>query len=228
MRLSRELDGKPIISIADGRILGKTKDVYLDPELNFVAGFYVGTEGLIKRKNLVIKREDVVLLGIDAILVKNADVVTDDRELPEAKLWVRQDTLDGRQVDTAGGTKLGIAGDVVVDQTGNIIEIALSRVMVEGPLAEKRNIPRAAVVDVGKEDGHMLVDMGKLESIMSGAEQEPVDFVEPGEDVAETAVSEDEPESDETLPEEDIVIIDAADEIGDQDADAADDESESA
>ena len=183
MRLSRDFDGKTIVSISDGRILGKTKDVYLDPDLQTMTGFHIGREGLIKRKTILIQRQDVVLLGVDVILVKDSDVFTDDQQMPEAKLWLRQDDLDGRQVVTPGGTKLGIVGDVVLDDTGAVMEIALSRVLVEGPLAEKRNIPRDAVLDVGKDGEPMMVDLAVMEKLFGTG------FIEEDEDGAETAVA---------------------------------------
>ncbi len=183
MRLSRELDGKTIVSISDGRILGKTKDVYLDPDLRNMTGFHIGREGLIKRKDILIQQADIVLLGQDAILVKDSDVFTDDQQLTEAKLWLRQDDLDGRQVVTPGGTKLGIVGDVVLDDAGVVMEIALSRVLVEGPLAEKRNIPRNAVLDVGKDDEPMMVDLAKMEKLFGAG------FSGEDETGAETAVA---------------------------------------
>lgn len=183
MRLSRELDGKMIVSISDGRILGKTKDVYLDPDLRNMTGFHIGREGLIKRKDILIQREDIVLLGQDAILVKDSDVFTDDQQVPGAKLWLRQDDLDGRQVVTPGGTKLGIVGDVVLDDNGAVREIALSRVLVEGPLAEKRNIPREAVLDVGKDGESMMVDLAIMEKLFGTG------FSGEADDGAETATS---------------------------------------
>lgn len=192
MRLSRDFDGKTIVSVSDGRILGKTKDVYLDPDLRQMTGFHIGREGLIKRKTILIQQADIVLLGIDVILVKDSDVLTDDQTVPEAKLWLRQDDLDGRQVVTPGGTKLGIVGDVVIGDDGVVNEIALSRVLVEGPLAEKRNIPRDAVLDVGNEDEPMTVDLAMMEKLLGAG------FIEEDEPVGETAVETPEP-SDEIL-----------------------------
>jgi len=100
------------------------------------------------------------------VLVKTAGVVTDDTELAAAKNWLRRDKVAGRDVDTPGGTRLGVLGDVLVDATGRVTGFALGRVFVEGPVAEKRIIDRSAVLDTGSVDGRMTVDLSRLESAL--------------------------------------------------------------
>lgn len=163
MRESKDLIGKSVISVSDGRLLGSVKDIYLDQNLYWMTGIHLGTEGLIKRKSLVIRREDVVVFGIDAILVKNSDVVTDNKALREAGNWLRLDDLKGREIDTPGGTKVASVGDVVLDEDARVTAVKLGRVHVEGPIAEKRIVPREAVIDSGSEDGKMTIDLIKAE-----------------------------------------------------------------
>lgn len=165
MRLSKDLDGKAIISISDGRFIGKAKDVYVDQDLNTLTGLFLGTEGLINRKSLVIQRQNVVLFGIDAILVKNSDVISDDKAVDEVKLWLRREKLEGREVHTPGGTKIGTVGDVILDETGRITGFALGRVFVEGPVAEQGIIDRSAVVAPQGEGGHLIVDLARQEAL---------------------------------------------------------------
>lgn len=165
MRLGKDLTGKPIYSIVDGRLLGHVKDLYLNTELDSLTGVYVGSEGLLKRKSLLIQRDDVVVFGIDAILVKNSDVVTDDKQHVEADSWLRLDKLRGREVDTPGGTKVGTVGDILVGGEGEITGFSLARVYVEGPIAEWGTIPRNTLVDVGTQDRTMTVDLPKVEQL---------------------------------------------------------------
>ncbi len=82
MRLGKDLIGKSIISVTDGRLLGAVKDVYINDQLYWLTGIHVGHEGLLKRKSLLIHRDSVVVFGIDAILVKNDAVITENKELP--------------------------------------------------------------------------------------------------------------------------------------------------
>ncbi len=163
MRPSKDLVGKPVISIDDGRFVGNVKDIYVDPELNWLVGIHLGTEGLLRRKALLIPREAVVVFGVDAVLVKNADVVQDNRELDAADKWLRLDDLQGRHVDTPGGTKVGDVGDVLLDQDARVVGLKLNKVHVEGPIAADRTILRAAVLDTGSEDGVLTIDLARAE-----------------------------------------------------------------
>lgn len=172
MRLGKDLENKPIVSVADGRILGRAKDVYVDRDLRRMAGLYVGSEGVIRRKSLVIPSEQVVLLGIDVILVKDADVVTTEKALDKTGEWYRLDQLEGREVRTPGGTKLGMIGDIILDEYGAVSAVALSKVYVSGPLAQKAMIPRDVIVDVFQSSDAIQVDLPRLESVLAGISKE--------------------------------------------------------
>lgn len=163
MRLGKDLAGKPIISVTEGRIIGNVKDIYVNLDLSWMTGIFVGQEGLIKRKSLLIPRENVVVFGIDAILVKKTEVISNERETLESEGWLRLSKLRGRQVDTPGGTKVGTIGDIILGEEGHITGFALAKVFVEGPVAAVGTIPRNAMVDTGDEDGIMTVDLTKAE-----------------------------------------------------------------
>ncbi len=163
MRLGKDLIGKPIYSMTDGRLLGSVKDLYLDKDLELMTGVYVGSEGLIKRKALLITRRNISVFGIDAILAKSSDVVTDDDQADEAKHWLRRDDLQKREIDTPGGTKVGSIGDILLDEEAHIVGFSLGKVFVEGPVAESRRILKGAIIDTGRDDGVMTVDLSKAE-----------------------------------------------------------------
>lgn len=165
MRLGKDLIGKSIISITDGRLLGTVKDIYVNQDLYWMTGIYVGSEGLLKRKHLLIPREQVAVFGIDAILVKKPDVIVGLDEFAEAEAWLRLDKLRGRDVDTPGGTKVGSIGDIMVGTEGHITGFTLGKVFVEGPIAEKATIPREGLIDTGAVDGVMTVDLPKVEAL---------------------------------------------------------------
>jgi uncharacterized protein YrrD len=169
MRLGKDLINKPIYTLDEGRLLGKVQDLYLDDSLEVVLGIFLGAQGLVRRRSQLIRSGDVSVYGVDAILVKNAGVVTDDTELAAAKEWLRRDKLAGRDVDTPGGTRLGQLGDVIVDATGRVTGFAMWKVFVEGPLAEKRVVDRGAVLDTGAVDGRMTVDLARLEAALIDA-----------------------------------------------------------
>ena len=169
MRLGKDLINKPIYTLDEGKLLGKVQDLYVDDSLEVVLGIFLGAQGLVRRRSQLIRSGDVSVFGADAILVKNADVVTDDSELTAAKEWLRRDKLAGRDVDTPGGTRLGQLRGVIVDATGRITGFAMWKVFVEGPLAEKRVVDRGAVLDTGHVDGRMTIDLARLEAALIDA-----------------------------------------------------------
>ncbi|HSM55104.1 MAG TPA: PRC-barrel domain-containing protein [Candidatus Sulfomarinibacteraceae bacterium] len=163
MRYSKDLIGKSIVSIDDGRDLGTVRDVYLDQNLEWLAGIYLGKEGLLSRKALVIPREEIAVFGVDYVLTKSGDVVTDEKQLSDVASWLRLDQLQGREVDSTGGTRVGTVGDAILDEQARIVGFSLSRVYVEGPIAENRTVYQAAIVDKGNSDGVMTVDLATVE-----------------------------------------------------------------
>ena len=163
MRLSKDLLNKAIVTIDNGSIVGYVKDIYLTPALDAMAGIHLKKEGLFRRRSLLIPANSVVVFGVDVVLIDTADAVTDDRTLNGASGWVRLDKLQGREVDTPGGTRVGTIGDVVLGGDGAISGYALSRVLVEGPIAESRIIDRNAVIENGNADGIMTINIGIAE-----------------------------------------------------------------
>ena len=163
MQAGKDLIGKQIISISDGRQLGTVKDLYLDSDLNLVTGVYLGPQGLFSRRSLLIEGSNVMVFGIDVVLAKHSDAVTDSSKATDWAKWIRRDKLQGRQVATAGGTKVGIIDDVILDEATRVIGFRLWRVFVEGPIAERRAVVREAVVEPGNEDEVMIIDLGKAE-----------------------------------------------------------------
>ncbi len=162
MRLGKDLVNKPVYTISDGRYVGKAKDIYLDRNLYWMTGIHLGREGIIRRKDTLIPRDSVVVFGIDAILIKDNTAVTDSRET-DIEDWIRLDDIIGREVDTPGGTKLAVIGDVILDTEGKITGFGLSKVTVDGPIAQNRSIGRDVVIDNGNEDGVMTIDLVKAE-----------------------------------------------------------------
>jgi uncharacterized protein YrrD len=163
MRSSKELIGKAIISMSDGRNLGIVKDVYLDPDLRGLSGIYLGAEGIFSRKARLIAGENVAVHGFDAILVKNADVVLDTESFTAADDWVRLDKLRGRHIDTPGGTRVGILGDVYLDEEGRVVSFGLARSFIEGPIAARGIISRDVVIDTGDAERAMTIDLARAE-----------------------------------------------------------------
>jgi uncharacterized protein YrrD len=163
MRVSQELMNKPVISVNEGREVGKVQGFYLDQNLTRLTAINLGSEGLLSRKENLVKWPDVVTLGEDAVLIKDANCVMNTAEMAGIENMVSRDEISGRAIDTPGGTKIGQIGDIVIDEKAAIIGFALSRSYVAGPIADNRAISRKAVIDIGNEDDVMTADMKEAE-----------------------------------------------------------------
>ncbi|MGD2078500.1 MAG: PRC-barrel domain-containing protein [Chloroflexota bacterium] len=186
MRKGKELIGKPIYGQTDGRQIGSVKDLFVDLDLKLLKGIYLGREGLINRKVQFIAREDVTIFGIDAVLTSGSDVATDNSQEPKADMWLRRDNLIGREVETAGGTKVGTVGDLLFDEQAAVAGVTLSRVHVAGPIAEMKQVLRPAITEAGGREGVMIVDLPLAEKATT---DETLDqpAASPPEEAAETA-----------------------------------------
>jgi sporulation protein YlmC with PRC-barrel domain len=163
MRLGRSLIDNPVYNIRDGRTLGKVEDLYLDRDLTTVTGAYLGGEGLLKRTPVFIRSKDVALFGVDAVLATSTAIVYRGDEIPTAGQWIRLRELQGRDVDTPGGTKIGRIRDVVLNADAQVTGLSLGQIAIEGPLAESKTVSRAALVDIGGADDPMTVDLATAE-----------------------------------------------------------------
>jgi sporulation protein YlmC with PRC-barrel domain len=139
------------------------KDVYLDASLESITSLYLGQESFLSRKALLIVRADVKVFGHDVILVKSSYVVGDSSKVAEAGEWLRRDRLQGRPINTSDGVKVGTVGDVIVDDEAQIIGFSLSRIFVEGAVAQDRAVHRKAITGVGNDDEPMIIDLTKAE-----------------------------------------------------------------
>jgi sporulation protein YlmC with PRC-barrel domain len=154
---------KPLFSIVDGKKLGEIKDLYLDGALNRVAAVFLGTEGLLRRKSLAIDRGSIQVLGVDTWLVIGSDRVTEFSSLADTNSLVLVSELKGREIQTEGGTKIGTVEDIVLDEKANVLGFTLGKVYVQGPLAERKIITRAAITNIGSKDTPMTTIFARAE-----------------------------------------------------------------
>jgi uncharacterized protein YrrD len=184
VRIGKDLIGRPIYSITDGKHLGTLKDLYIDLDLGVVNGLFLGSEGLIKRKSFIIQRENVSLFGLDAILATGPDVVMDSSQMPSVEGWLRRESLQGKGVDTPGGTKVGTIGDVLLDNQARIVGYTLSKVHVAGPVAEHRQVLNDAVLDIKSGASPMTIDLAKAEQPVPVPEPPVSEEISPAENMA--------------------------------------------
>jgi uncharacterized protein YrrD len=170
MFTSREQSNKPLISITDGKKLGEIKDLYLDPELRQVSAVFLGKEGLIHRKTLVIARDAVKVFGIDVWLVSGSDTVVNSEDISEFGTFALVGDLRGRELQTEGGTKIGVIDHVILDDEARVLGFGLGKVYSEGPLAERKTIARDAILNLGTSKEPMTINLAQAESLALAAD----------------------------------------------------------
>lgn len=166
MFTGKQLLSKQLISMTDGKKIGEIKDLYFDEKLTKIMGIYLGSEGLINKKHFAMDRSNVQVLGIDAWLVTSSDVMVSAESLPDAERLIHYSALRGREIMTEGGTKIGAIEDVLFDTDGEIIAFGLGRIVVQGPLAERKVIAREAISTIGGVGSAMTANMALAETTL--------------------------------------------------------------
>ena len=164
MLTGKELQNTWLISVTDGKKLGEIKDLYLDSGATQIAAVFLGREGMINRKSLVIDRAAIQLFGIDVWLITGSDKVSQLDDKSGLKELLFMDDLRGREIETDGGSKIGTIGDVVLDEQARVLGFALGKNYIKGALAEKKGIVRAAFTDLGDKERPAILDLPKAEA----------------------------------------------------------------
>ena len=110
MITSKDHSNKPLVSITDGKKLGEIKGLYLDLDMRQVAGVFLGTEGLIKRKAQAIPRSAVQVYGIDVWLVSGPDTVMMLEEIPDSATFTSGERLARSRSSNGRWHKAGRSG----------------------------------------------------------------------------------------------------------------------
>jgi sporulation protein YlmC with PRC-barrel domain len=166
MFTSKEQSHKPLISVTDGKKLGEIKDLYLDRDMRQVSAVFLGKEGLINRKTLIIPRSAVQVVGIDVWLVSSSDPIVGPEDIVESGTFTLIDDLRGRELQTEGGTKIGVIDHVILDNQCRVLGFGLGKVYSEGPLAERRAIARDAILNLGSTEEPMTINLAQAESLL--------------------------------------------------------------
>jgi uncharacterized protein YrrD len=165
MAATKEFQGKLLISATDGKKLGEVKDVFLDKDATKILAVFLGKEGIINRRSLLIDIGKVQLFGVDAWLINGSDTVLGKDDVAGSADFLLASNVRGRVIQTEGGTRIGTVGDVIVDESLKIIGFALDKVAVEGPIAANKAVARAAISELGGEERPMITVLEQAESL---------------------------------------------------------------
>jgi len=158
----RDLIGRLIVTVTHGEIVGKVKDVLIDPERFEIAALVLPSRGF-RKVGMVLPRSVIHLFGKDVVLVKSNEAMPRDNTLSSvASLIAVSGEMKGRQVATETGVRVGLLNDVLVDEAGKVVAWDLSKVFIEGPVAESKQIPFESTRSVGPD--LIIVEAASLET----------------------------------------------------------------
>lgn len=163
MATGKQILNKQLIALTNGKKVGEVKDLYLDDKLTKIVALYLGAEGLINKKHFAMTRANVQVMGIDAWLVTDSTAIPAET-LPDADRLILMSDVRGREIFTEGGTKIAAVEDLIFDDDGDIVGFALNKIMVQGPLAERKAIARSAISTIGSNSSAMTTDLAKAEA----------------------------------------------------------------
>ena len=151
MRRAKTLLDLPIISLADGLIVGRVRDVVFDPTGGRIAGLLVREASLLSDAR-VVPLERIRSFGRDAVTVPDRSAVQPSlRVRPVRRLLNSGVRLTGLHVLTEGGRDLGTIDEVFVGKAGEIVGYELNPGMVEETMRGKRLIPGAEMLTAGPD-----------------------------------------------------------------------------
>jgi len=165
MAVTKDFDGKLLISVTDGRNLGEIKGLMLDQSASRAVALFLGKSGIIKRKANLIDLKHVQLVGVDVWLTRNSDCVVSEEDYSDFEKLILADDLFGREIVTEGGHKIGTIGDIVLDDKFNVLGFSFDKLQIEGPLAKAGAIIRVAVTSLGDSKTPAIASLDQAEKL---------------------------------------------------------------
>ncbi len=164
MKLSNELRGLPIVSIAEGEEVGIVKDFIFDPTKNAVVGMVVEDRAWFKGAK-TIRFERIHNIGDYAVTVENTNaVVSLETEEEFIGLLERAIGIIGSKVITKGGRMIGFIREFSIDpHTGQVTGFELAEDLQLKAGSKKLIIPHDQVITVGRD---VLVVTDDVESFL--------------------------------------------------------------
>jgi uncharacterized protein YrrD len=164
-RISRILK-REVVTVAEGRRLGRPEDIALDPEGHRVA-YLVLARGALPDTSLVVPAGKVSSFDADALAIESLDsLLIAARDEEALRLLRRDEDFRRRPVLTSQGMNLGRVSEVLVDERGSVIEYRV-RKGVLGRLMPARKVHPAELGTFGGEIAVVSQDTGEEQSTTS-------------------------------------------------------------
>ncbi len=167
MRKSRQFLSLPVVSLEEGKEIGRIRGLVVNPQAGEIAALLVQRGGIFAEQK-VIPYPRVVSVGNNALTVQKASSAEKLTSLPQILNLVKENVqLKGSRVITEGGTALGYVVDFFVDpSTGKITSYEISGKSPESIWKGKALLPAEEVRTIGKDV--LVVRQGAEESLKQG------------------------------------------------------------
>ena len=124
MRLN-DVRGKPIVSADTGEKAGHVEDLLLDSPRHHIVGVLV-SDGVLSKQR-VLPFDQIQTVGVDAVIVTSLRTICDPGDwVSSGHPATRSRSVNGKEVVTAEGARIGKVRDLVADErTGDIVALEI-------------------------------------------------------------------------------------------------------
>lgn len=166
MKLSKELEAKPIISIAEGEEIGEFRGFVVDPVAKSIVAILVEDDERPDEGKKVISFSLIHSIGQAAITTENASSVVGISSMPElVELVKRKIKIINSKVITRAGRFIGYVKEYSIDdRTGEIIGLELKS-DANIPSPDNNVIPSENIVTIGKD---IIIVDDDVENVLRG------------------------------------------------------------
>lgn len=148
-RDAKDLVSLPVVATAEGRELGRVKDVLFDPSEQQLVGLMVSPSSGADT-SMFVARQRIRGIGGDAVTVDAADALVPVASDERARTIVESNIhFTGTKVLTESGDSLGKIDAIIVDDEGQISGYRASTGVLK--FNEKNEIRRDQVIKVGED-----------------------------------------------------------------------------
>lgn len=167
MRKSKKFLSLPVVSLDEGKEIGRVRGLVINPQNAEVAALIVQVGGFFTEQK-VVPYPNVVSAGSNALTIQKANNAEKLTSLPQIVNLVKESVqLRGSRVITEGGTALGYVDEFYVDPaTGKIAAYEISANLADGFIKGKAVLPAQEVRTIGKDV--LVVHNGAEETLTRG------------------------------------------------------------